>query len=97
MQPFEWTEHQASFDALKHALTTAPVLSYPDFSRDFVLETDSSLKGLGAVPLQVGDNGKSHIITYASRSPHPSDRSMQNYSSAKLELLALKWVITERF
>ena len=36
MQPFEWTEeHEASFDVLKHALTAAPVLSYPDFSKEF--------------------------------------------------------------
>ena len=39
-------EHQASFDALKHDLTT-PVLSYPDLSNEFVLETDTSLKVWG--------------------------------------------------
>ena len=98
IQPFEWTEeHQASFDALKHALTIAPVLSYPDFSKQFVLETNTSLKGLGAVLSQVGDDGKSHVISYASRSLHPPERSMQNYNCAKLELLALKWAMFYTF
>ena len=42
---FEWmTKHQDVFDALKEALNTVPVLSYPDFSREFILETDTSLK-----------------------------------------------------
>ena len=47
---FEWTiEHQEAFDAQKEALCTAPVLGYPNFNREFILETDASLKGLGAV------------------------------------------------
>ena len=37
------------------------------------------------------------MIAYASRSLCPSERSMHNYSSAKLELLALKWAVTEKF
>ena len=82
MQPFEWIEeHQTPFDALEHALTTAPVLSNPDFSKELVLETDVLLKDLGAVLPQVADDGKIHVITYASRSLCPSERFMQNYSS----------------
>ena len=95
---FEWmSEHQQAFDALKEALVTAPVLGYPDFNREFMLETDSSLQGLGAVLSQQDETGKLHLIAYASQSLHPSERSMHNYSSAKLELLVLKWAVTEKF
>ena len=85
------------FDAIKHALTMAPVLSYPDFSREFVLETDASLKGLHTILSQAGNDGKVHVIASGSRSLCPSERSMQNYSSDKLELLTLKWAVTEKF
>ena len=95
---FEWmTKHQDAFDTLKEALSTAPVLGYPDFSREFILEIDASLNGLGAVLSQQGKDGKIHVIAYTSHSLHSSERSMHNYSSAKLKLLALKWVVTEKF
>ena len=45
---FKWmTKHQDVFDALKETLSTAPVLGYCDFSREFILETDSSLNCIG--------------------------------------------------
>ena len=95
---FVWaSEHQKAFDTLKLALTTAPVLGYPNFKREFILETDGSLRGLGAVLSQVDEQGKTHIIAYASRTLRPSEKSMCNYSSAKLELLALKWAVTKKF
>ena len=95
---FEWMiEHQEAFDALKEAPCTAPVLGYPYFTREFILETDASLKGLGAVLSQQHKDGRLCVIAYASQSLCPSKKSMCNYSSAKLELLVLKWAVTEKF
>ena len=54
-----------------------------------MLETDASLQDLGAVLSQEDETGKVCVIAYASESLCPSERSMHNYSSAKLELLAL--------
>ena len=87
---FEWTtKHQDTFDALKEALSTAQVLGYPDFSREFILETDASFNGLGTILSQQGKDREIHVMAFTIHSLHPSERSMHNYSSAKLELLAL--------
>ena len=95
---FVWaSEHQKDFDALKLALTTAPVLGYPNFDREFILETDALLRGLEAVLSQVDEEGKVHVIAYASQTLRPSEKSMRIYSSAKLELLVLKWAVTKKF
>ena len=61
------------------------------------METDASLKGLGAVLLQEDDDGNFCVISYASHTLKPYERSMYNYSSAKLELLALKWAVCDKF
>ena len=74
---FQWTElHQESFEKLKLALTSVPVLAYPNYSKPFLLETDASLKGLGAVLSQEDDNGKMRVISYASRTLKPYEKSM---------------------
>ena len=73
------------------------MLGYPDFSRLFDLETDASLQGLGAVLSQRDENGKSRVITYASRYLQPNEQTLQNYSSAKLELLGHEWAVTKKF
>ena len=90
-------EHSESFNKLKEVLTSAPILAYPDYSRPFILETDASLKGIGGVLTQEDDEGNFCIISSASRTPKPYEHSMRNYSSAKLELLLLKWAICEKF
>ena len=72
------------------------MLGYLDFSHLFEVETDASFQGLGAILSQRGETGTSCVIAFASRSLQPSKQVMQNYRSAKLELLALKWVVTEK-
>ena len=79
------------------ALTSASVLTYPDYSKPFILETDTSLKGLGAVLTQEDDEGNFHVICYTSHTLKLYEHSMRNYSSAKLELLVLKWAVCEKF
>ena len=87
---------QQSFDALKLALTSAPVLGFVDYRLPFIVETDASDRGLGAVLSQKQD-GRHRIIAYASRGLRGAERNDTNYSSMKLETLALMWAITDKF
>ena len=81
---FKWMEDcQTGFDNLKNALTSAPILAYPDYSKPFILETDASLKGLDAVLSQRSKDNTIRVIAYASRSLRPGEKSMKDYSSAK--------------
>ena len=66
---FHWDEDYPliAFEALKRKLVEAPVLSYPSFTKDFMLETDASIEGLGAVLSQMQQNGCQHPISFASR------------------------------
>uniref|UniRef100_A0A8C5GH97 Gypsy retrotransposon integrase-like protein 1 n=1 Tax=Gouania willdenowi TaxID=441366 RepID=A0A8C5GH97_GOUWI len=92
-----WTgECEKSFNDLKATLVSAPVLAYANFSLPFILEIDASFDGLGAV-LSQEHEGKVRPIAYASRGLRPTERNMSNYSSMKLEFLALKWAMTEKF
>lgn len=90
------SECQTAFDALKTKLTHAPVLGFADYNKPFIVETDASHVGLGAV-LSQDQEGQRKVIAYASRRLRPSEKNPRNYSSMKLELLALKWAVTEKF
>ena len=88
---FEWSfECQRAFDKLKELLTAAPVLRFPDFRRPFVLETDASGCGLGAVLAQEQADGSVHPVAYASRSLQKHE---QNYGNTELEGLGVVWAI----
>ena len=92
-----WTkECEEAFTELKSKLTSAPVLGYPDFTKPFILEIDASFSGLGAVLSQDQESGRV-VLSYASRGLRPHERNMTNYSSTKLELLALRWAVTIKF
>ena len=85
-----------AFVTLKNALTAAPILGFPDYSKPFILETDACDSGLGAVLSQRQDNGV-RVIAYASRGLRGAEKNVGSYSSKKLELLAMKWAITDKF
>ncbi|PIK34057.1 hypothetical protein BSL78_29118 [Apostichopus japonicus] len=88
--------HEEAFCSLKEKLLSSPILGYPVFTEPFILETDASFHGLGAV-LSQKQGEKVVVLAYASRELRPHEKDMENYSSMKLELLALKWAITEKF
>ena len=87
-------ECQTAFETLKDLCTKTPVLAYADYSKPFQVQTDASDLGLGAVLYQKDHEGKQRVIAYASRSLSNTER---NYPTHKLEFLALKWAITDRF
>ena len=73
---FSWTpEYQSACQQLKKSLIIAPVLAYPNFHSDFVLDTDSSVQGLGAVLSQWQEDEKLHPVAYASRSLNDPEKN----------------------
>lgn len=92
--PWVWGEkQQQAFETIIERLTSPPTLGYADFSKEFIVNTDASLDGLGAVLYQVQD-GKERVIAYASRGLRASEK---NYAAHKLEFLCLKWALSEKF
>ena len=84
----------AAFQELKMKCLTAPVLAFTDFKKPFLLETDTSIEGLGAVLSQKQDDDRYHPVAYTSRGLKGGELK---YHSSKLEFLALKWAVTEQF
>ena len=65
---WDWTpECQSSFEQLKQALVSSPVLRPPDFSRKFTIYTDASAYALGGILTQKDDNGNEYVVAYCSR------------------------------
>lgn len=89
-----WTPAcQEAFEVIIEKLTSAPVLGYANPKLPYVLHTDASTSGLGAALYQEQD-GEVRVIAYASRGLSPSEK---RYPAHKLEFLALKWSIVEKF
>ena len=76
-------------------LKSPKTMSYPYFTKPFVVHCDASEKSLGAVLYQEID-GKMKAISYASRTLTPAGKNYHLHSG-KLEFLALKWSVTEKF
>ena len=81
--PSVWTsECTTSFETLKNALVTAPVLALPNFTKEFVVETDASDLGVGAVLQQEG-----HPLAFLSKPLGPKNRGLSTYEKELLAIL----------
>ena len=90
---FKWdADCEMAFVKLRHVLIDYPILAYPDFTQPFVLTTDASATGLGAV-LSQGEGMQEKVIAFASRTLTKAER---NYSATERECLGVIWA-TENF
>lgn len=92
----DWTEECArAFHQLKQALLDQVLLAHPDFKRPFLLSTDASCNGLGAVLSQVPVGGSmARPIAFASKS---LTYAQSKYPAHRLEFFAMKWAICDKF
>ncbi len=89
-----WTpECDDAFQTIIEKLTTAPVLGFANPRQPYILHTDASLQGLGATLYQEQD-GQMRVISFASRGLSNCEK---RYPTHKLEFLALKWAVTDKF
>jgi len=94
--PMQWEiQHQSALEVLIDHITSPPLLEYPDYNAPFIVHTDASQDGLGAVLYQE-QNGSTRVIANASRTLTPSECNYHMHSG-KLKFLALKWAVTEQF
>ena len=90
---FCWGEsQQKAFTLLKNSLSLAPLLAYPDFDKPFIVQTDASLKALGAVLSQVDKDGIEHPVAYSSQVLNKHER---NYTVTKRECLAIIFAVKQ--
>ena len=88
--PIAWQHHhRRALKKLIHAITSPPLLSYPDFHQPFILHVDASTKGLGC-SLYKQTQGKLRVLGFSSRALFKAET---RYHRSKLEFLALKWAV----
>ena len=81
---------RALTSALKTSLCSSPVLAFPVLDRQFILQTDASDVGLGAILTQIDETGNEWVISYASRTLSDSKK---NYSATEKESLAVVFAV----
>ncbi|GBC13386.2 retroviral-like aspartic protease 1 [Rhizophagus irregularis DAOM 181602=DAOM 197198] len=89
--PFVWTDkQQKALEELKKKLINYPILQHLNFEKEFILITDASGEGLGAILEQLDENNREIVISYASRSLVNAEK---RYPITELECLAVFWEI----
>ena len=95
-QPIIWTEqHQNILENLIESLKSPEIMAFPDFTLPFIVHYDASENGLSAILYQK-QNNEMKVISYASRTLSPAEKNYHLHSG-KLDFLALKWAVTEKF
>ena len=94
-ESFHWGEkQQQAMDILKKAIIEEAVLKYPNFTKPFILYTDASGGGLGAVLSQLDENEIERPIAFASKTIHGAQI---RYSASELEFMAMHWAVTKQY
>ena len=84
---FVWTQEcQKAFEELRSRLISAPILAFPDYEKEFIVDTDASNDGIGAVLSQIQEDGNEKVITCASR---VLSKPEWQYCVTRRELLAV--------
>lgn len=89
----EWLwskECQQAFEKLRSYLLSYPLLRHPNFKKPFMIYTDASAYGVGAILKQLDDQGKEVVVSYASRT---LSKPEQNYSATERECLAIIFAV----
>ncbi len=85
---FFWDEiAQKSFDALKHALTHAPLLHPPNYNQDYFLYLAASYSTIGMVLVQEDEFGTEHVIYYLSHTLNPTELKYSHVEKLALEVV----------
>ena len=89
-EKFVWTDHhEEAFNLMRKALTSPPILIYPNFEQPFYLQTDASNWAIGSVLSQMVDS-VDHPIAYASRVLQKAEK---HYATVEKEALALVFAV----
>eukprot|EP00794_Sanderia_malayensis_P010577 gene10577-11699_t len=88
---FEWNNNcQDSFEDLKDQLISSPILGFPDTNKDYVLYTDASDVGIGAVLTQKDKDGADKVISFASKAFSSAEK---NWTTTEKEAFAVVWAL----
>ncbi len=96
LSPEDWTaECDSAVEKIKQAFANTVTLTHPDFERPFLLSTDASMDGLGAVLSQIPEGEKRpRPVAFASKT---LSKAQSHYPAHRLEFYALKWAVCEKF
>ena len=89
--PFVWDKNcETTFQTLKEQLVSSPVLAFPETDGDYILYTDASNNGVGAVLAQEDGEGRERVISYASKAFSGSEKS---WTTTEKEAYAVVWAL----